>query len=746
MARSQGNQRQLVDLPRNWRLISTASLAAFGLACSFGPPALGDWWSSSKLKPAVREAAPKSPRSSASGPKTAAHARDAKPPLFTDNGFSMTIRRLQSDANLHAEKGELDKAVQLAERAAKISEASSQMNGSTPGCSPEQTAQFASDLRSRRDAIAKRDGRAVASPQMAAQEPQHSVKPAPLNHNLTVERATLSAENTIAGKSNSPTPQTRTEIINEQELAWAEDLPPTPAPEAEPLQRQSRYGRSVLNRASAASDEPEAEARRMPDGRLIASESGAAIEELLELDNDLEQPVDLPPESLAVDRALEAFSLRRVGRPMVTAPLEERSREPHREQIQHVAADDLAAESSRPSPRFNHKQEWEDEDLNVDPAQHKPTSTEETQRQLQGTEGESRNATNEKSVEPFSEETFPVQKVVQLRRRLESAAKLNPGGAYAVSSQSRDESIPRPASTAKDAATSSVSTRGSDSTWSTAADDNWTSSTRLTEQHRPAVDSAESQAAISEIAPHRERHIVKLREHRNMSGIVRSLPSDMLPPVSSTRRHAVGHSEPILWQSLEVTKAVVPTLSQVSDIRDRNRGAQLVSATTTTADQRDVAYEHDQLRSSGQHDNSFRIPATGADSPHIGLIELPSGATHAPEGGGSNLFASSRMSLLSATSDGPVLGQTNSFTTHPHGTASVANDRQTGPIGSRPKPASDQSSHGTSRQSFALLESLGASLKLPKETTASLAASIGLALLGVGLLLLRVVFRRKHTA
>jgi len=484
----------------------------------------------------------------------------------------------------------------------------------------------------------------------------------------------------------------------------------------------------------------------MPDGRRVASESGAANEDLLELDNDLEQPVDLPPQSPAADRALEAFSLRRAARPMVTAPLEERAREPHREQIQHVAADDLAAESSRPSPRFNRKQEWEDEDLNEEPAQHKPTSTGATQRQLQGTEGESRNATNEQSVEPFSEETFPVQKVVQLRRRLESAAKLNPGGAYTVSSQSRAESNSRPASTAKDATTAAASTRGSESTRSTAADDNWTSATRLTEQHRPVVDSADSQAAIGEIAPRPERHLVKLREHRNLSGIVRSLPSGMLPPVSSTRRRAVGHSEPILWQSLEETQPVVPTLSQVSDIRDRNREAQLVSATTATADQRDVAYEHDQLRSSAQHDNSFRIPATGADRPHFGSIELPSGATHDPEGGGSILFASSRTSWLSSPSDGPVLGQTNASKTHPHGAASATDDWQTRPIGSRSKPASDQPSHGISRQSFALLESLAASLKLPKETTASLVASTGLALLGIGLLLLRVAFRRKHTA
>ncbi|MBC8116789.1 MAG: hypothetical protein H7062_20530, partial [Candidatus Saccharimonas sp.] len=210
MSGSNMNQRGLVGLPRNWRVITVASLTTLGLAYGAGQPALGDWWSLPKAKPEAAKAVV---------------AKSASP----ENGFSSTIQRLMADARLYADKGELDKAVQLAERAAKISEASSQLLGPASDYSPEKTARFANEVRARRDAVAKRSVPVPAAPIVAAAAPRtnpttprsretaSTTTPSPPLERRVVERAL--AERTVAER-----PAELAVEPLEGKLAWAEEL------------------------------------------------------------------------------------------------------------------------------------------------------------------------------------------------------------------------------------------------------------------------------------------------------------------------------------------------------------------------------------------------------------------------------------------------------------------------------------------------------------------------------------------
>ena len=707
MAESQRNQRQHVDLPRNWRLISAASLAAFGLACGVGHPALGDWWSLPKIKSSSNAAAPKSAGSNA----TAARSREPRPSA-TDNGFSATIRRLQADAQHQAEQGDLDRAVQLAERAAKISDASSQLNGSAADCSPEQTARFASDLRTRRDAIAGRGHRGGAAPQMAAAVPRTSTTISPKSDALMGSPVARSEEVLVESTRDHSQPTNRLTNSNEQDLAWAGDLPPTPAPEVEPFQTPTKFRRIVLNRTTIESDEADVESHILPDGRLVVSQSGDVIGDPFDLDDDLEQP----PIAVVATRASEAPENRRAARPETSAPVEESQREPFRDQIQHVAIEELDEESSP----FNRKLEWEDEDLNVRSAKPtvpsmKPTASV-VQRSADRTGQPTDTKPNKSEAENSADESFPVQRVVQLRRRLESAASLNPGGAFTLPAHT--EAAPSQNGASRRHLASSEPSKTQPSTTIPASRDGLIVSTR---RSRSSLEAAPPAAVVTlEQTPRSERHLVKLREHRLQSESVQHASTDALPPILSSRRHAVGFSEPILWQSVEERGPVVPTLSLVSDIRSRDDGARLASATSSSA----------------KLDSPFLIPAARSETPHFGTIELPSGDSQEAGTGGSVLFASSQSMLPSSTADGPALGETN-------GAGSKAIDKLSGSVRKKNTSAS-KPSHRVSRQSFALIEPLAASLKLPVATTASLLGCAGLALLGFGLILLRAAFRWRH--
>ena len=144
-------------LPKKWRLLTAAGFATVGIACGIVQPALAEWWKLSLFNRSTRVVKPA--------------------PL--ENGFAATIRRLQAESRRAADQGDYAKAVQFAERAAKISEAAAQVAGPTLETSPQKTAEFLADMRSRRVAstaiAANRPARApLASTRVDTAPPAHS--------------------------------------------------------------------------------------------------------------------------------------------------------------------------------------------------------------------------------------------------------------------------------------------------------------------------------------------------------------------------------------------------------------------------------------------------------------------------------------------------------------------------------------------------------------------------------------------
>lgn len=154
MADSARNISVMSIIPRNWRLLTVAGVATVGLACGIGKPALAELWKQSR------------PES-----KT----------LPAESGFSATIRKLKADSRRAAEQGDQAKAIQLAERAAKISEAAAQVVGPTGECSPEETARFLAETRARRGSVNGIVGQATSKSTVrpsvpAAQQPPAATK------------------------------------------------------------------------------------------------------------------------------------------------------------------------------------------------------------------------------------------------------------------------------------------------------------------------------------------------------------------------------------------------------------------------------------------------------------------------------------------------------------------------------------------------------------------------------------------
>ncbi len=132
MARTVNDSRYPAYLPRNWRVMTAAGVTTMGLACGLVQPALAEWWKQSK------------PESQAAMTSATAGRTGS-----TENGFAATIRRLLAESRRAAEQGDHAKAMQLAERAAKISEAASQVVGPAAECSPQETARFLAEMRTR---------------------------------------------------------------------------------------------------------------------------------------------------------------------------------------------------------------------------------------------------------------------------------------------------------------------------------------------------------------------------------------------------------------------------------------------------------------------------------------------------------------------------------------------------------------------------------------------------------------------
>ena len=708
------NQRGLVGLPRNWRVITVASLTTLGLAYGAGQPALGEWWSLSKAKPEAAKV-------------------PATKPVTAENGFSSTIHRLMSDARLYADKGDLDKAVQLAERAAKISEASSQLLGPASDCSPEQTTEFANDLRARRAAVAKRTVPAPAAPTIAATAPKPqpttprsreipSESPPQLLEPLVVERA-------IAERVATEQPAEIAAESRESKLAWAAELPPTPAPEPEPLNKPIKFRRSVLARAGHSIDEDEDDSRSATEAAASPSSADSVIAEILDAEFTDGLPIESPP---TVPDAVTTHAGTSLNDTISALPAEANLPSLNGE-IQPVAAEAPTHEPPPSPAALGPKTGWEAEAFAEElllgkssPAKSDGFSTESDRSSTQPA-----SAATKASAPPFPEDSFPVQRVVQLRRRLETAASLNPGGAYTKSASPSTEPArvvspsPAPNSETLEPPVHAASIESAEQT------DDWMTST-------DSAEHPEQQTAIKSEPTPKERQVIRLREHRVLPDHVRAalLQAAALPPAPRTRRHIVGYSEPMLWQSADEHDSVLPTLSLANGIGNGTSGLHNASAASPPPDLRDLA--HSAQQGGKAHRAGERvIPAATVVQTGFRSIELPADSIQLTEPSGPALSSAGRGSANRAPSD-------TSPTLDSKAPSSRTAQRPTD-ASHKPPASKSKASHEISRQSFAVIEPLAAALQLPIATTASLLGGAGLALLGLGLLLVRAAIRWRHS-
>ncbi|MBS0206284.1 MAG: hypothetical protein JSS49_25605 [Planctomycetes bacterium] len=278
MARSMNKPGYPSYLPRNWRVITVAGVTTLGLACGLADSARGQWWQLSR-------------------PSTSAQAATTTKPTPTENGFTATIRRLLSDSRRAADQGDLAKAVQLAERAAKISEASAQLLGPTSECSPQETARFLADMR------AKRDGLATASrtsPSATPVRAQTASKPRTIAsaQSKSVDKAVVPAtpaagrglfgSGELPGSPSAPIVQSRSRVVQQPQKR----MDPSPAhgtPVAEELLAQSRSAASAGNRSQAIELAEQAVQRSQMPALFGPIQSGSSNEATRWLDHLLAQ-------------------------------------------------------------------------------------------------------------------------------------------------------------------------------------------------------------------------------------------------------------------------------------------------------------------------------------------------------------------------------------------------------------------------------------------------------------------------
>lgn len=202
MARSANNSAYPSYLPRGWRVVTIAGVTTVGLGFGLVQPAPAEWMKQSAKPP----------------------ARSSTRPIPAENGFTGTIRRLMADARRAAELGDYAKAVQLAERAAKISEATAQLLGPTSECSPQETSRFLAEMRAAQNgtapAVAAQPRPAAPSPQMPARAvasppaiavAKPNVKGAPAS--TATPRQSQPAVASVAKPQNQPTAQAEPQIF-----------------------------------------------------------------------------------------------------------------------------------------------------------------------------------------------------------------------------------------------------------------------------------------------------------------------------------------------------------------------------------------------------------------------------------------------------------------------------------------------------------------------------------------------------
>jgi hypothetical protein len=658
------NQPRLVGLPRNWRVITVASLTTLGLAYGTGQSVLGDWWSLPKAQPNAAKSTVAMPES-------------------TERGISSTIHRLMTEARLYADKGEWDKAVHLAERAAKISEASSQLLSPASAYSPEKTARLVNELQARRDVVAKRVASARAEQTVAD----------------------------VATQSNRATPRS------------LQTASPFTSP---PLRERPKIDRTVAEQPTGAA--------AAPRERQLAW-----AEEL----------------------------------PLMSAPKAELLS--HKSNIQPVAAQDPIRDTT-PSPASpKGRSGWEDEafseELLLGKDSTSPASDSDTEPET--------SAAN-RLAPSFPKGAFPVQRVDQLRRRLETAASLNPGGAYSMPSRPTTMNAPDvcpPASPKSEFFTPTLSSddplgNSTDRSSKFVAD-----AASVRQRNRTTMDddagsvrhedanlertqgesgdwmglpdlnerSSQKSADNPETAP-TEQPVIRIREYRVLPDHVRAalLKAAALPAAPTTRRHIVGYSEPMRWQSADVHDSGLPAMTHANRSGGGSNGSYLASEASWAPDLRDI------LPSARPSENSPAgqrvIPAVSVKQTSFRNVDLPSDSIQSTEPSGPALSAPDGTPVTDSSLTVPAGVSLSSTSRSPDSDAQSAPPSKRSTATRHPSLASkSKASHEVSRQSFALVEPLATALQLPVATTASLLGAAGLALLGLGLLLLRVAIRWRHS-
>jgi hypothetical protein len=192
MADSARNIGVMAIIPRNWRLLTVAGMATVGLACGIGKPALAQLWKKSR---AETKAVP------------------------AESGFSATICKLKADSRRAAEQGDQAKAIQLAERAAKISEAAAQVVGPTGECSPEETARFLAETRARRGPVNGIAAQSATKPAVRPSLPAAQQPPAAAPKVVATPKTVATpqvAKAPVAPPMKSSPPQTASQAIAQQ--------------------------------------------------------------------------------------------------------------------------------------------------------------------------------------------------------------------------------------------------------------------------------------------------------------------------------------------------------------------------------------------------------------------------------------------------------------------------------------------------------------------------------------------------
>ena len=704
MARPNMNQRGLVSLPRNWRVITVASLTTLGLAYGAGQPVRGEWWSLPKAK------------------SEATKASVAKP-VATENGFSSTIHRLMSDARLYAEKGDFDKAVQLAERAAKISEASSQLLGPAADCSPEKTAQFANDLRLRRDAVAKRTAPTRVAPAVAVVAPK-ARSTTPRSREIPPESPPQLLEShveerVVAERVLTEPPAEMIAESRESQLAWAEDLPPTPAPEPESLNKPIKFRRSVLARAGHSLDEEADDSRTIAEETESPSSANSMIAEMLDTEFTGDGlPSESPP---AVSETVTIHTSPSLNE-TVAASSAEANLPSFNGEIQPVAVEAPTHEPPPPPAVLGSKSRGQDEAFAEELLLGKRSSA-----KSDGFSTESASAVTKVSASPFPEEGFPVQRVVQLRRRLETVASLNPGGAYMLPASPSTESVREVSRSATLKSETPSTPNPARAIESPAQTEDWMTSVASTEH-------AEKQADYKSEPTPKERQVVRLREHRVLPDHVRAalLQAAALPAAPAARKRVVGYSAPMLWQSASESDSVLPALSLANGIGSGTSGSHNAAGASLPPDLRDPAL----LAKESGHVHRV-ASATAVEQTGFRSHQRPADSNQLIEPGGLALSASDKGVAKRAPSD--TLRSLDSKT------PSSRTANRSAAAGQKPQVTKFKASHEVSRLSFAVIESLASALRLPHATTAALLGGTGLAMLGLGLLLARAAIRWRHS-